>query len=148
MSGPSGGPGAFALRTSSKIRAGPSGPTVVFSSPDTKIAPAQSVPIIDAWYKAIAGESYGGQRVAALSRILAEQYSDNLNRAVLISPALNVDLADRHYDLVGPMTLLPTQASIAAFHDLSTMGKGPDAIEAVEDFAMDGYVSGLARLGR
>jgi hypothetical protein len=50
MSGPSEGPGAFALRASSKIRAGPFGPTVVFFSPETKIAPAQSVPIIDAWY--------------------------------------------------------------------------------------------------
>ncbi|MGL1664030.1 hypothetical protein ACSTJJ_23110, partial [Vibrio parahaemolyticus] len=36
--------------------------------------------------KAIAGESYGGLRVTALSRILTEQYGINLNRAVLMSP--------------------------------------------------------------
>jgi len=42
--------------------------------------------------KAIAGESYGGMRVAALTRILAEKYSINLNRAVMISPELNVNL--------------------------------------------------------
>jgi len=44
--------------------------------------------------KAITGESYGGQRVAALTRLLAEQYAINLNRAILISPALNVEVTD------------------------------------------------------
>jgi hypothetical protein len=38
--------------------------------------------------KAVAGESYGGQRVAALSKMLMEDYDINLNRAVMISPAL------------------------------------------------------------
>ena len=98
--------------------------------------------------KAIAGESYGGQRVAALSRILAEQYAVNLNRAILISPALNVDLADPSYSLVAPMTLLPTQAAIAAHHGLSTIRNEPAAITEVEDYAMNGYLTGLARLGR
>ena len=46
--------------------------------------------------KAIAGESYGGQRVAALSRILAEQYAVNLNWAVMLSPAFLLDLSDPH----------------------------------------------------
>lgn len=98
--------------------------------------------------KAIAGESYGGQRVAALSRILAEQYAVNLNRAVLISPALKVQLADSHYSLVAPMTLLPTQAAIAAHHGLSTMRNDPAAIKEVEDYAMTGFITGLARQGR
>jgi len=98
--------------------------------------------------KAIAGESYGGQRVAALSRILAEQYGVNLNRAILISPALNVQLADSHYALVAPMTLLPTQAAIAAHHGLSTVRNDPATLKEVEDYAMTGYLTGLARLGR
>ena len=98
--------------------------------------------------KAIAGESYGGQRVAALSRILAEKYAINLNRAILISPALHVDLADPHYSIVAPMTLLPTQAAIAAFHGLNDLGNDPAAIKAVEDYAMTGFVTGLATLGR
>jgi carboxypeptidase C (cathepsin A) len=98
--------------------------------------------------KAIAGESYGGQRVAALSRLLAEQYAVNLNRAVLISPALKVTLADPHYSLVGPMTLLPTQAAIAAHHGLSTIRNDPAAVKEVEDYAMSGFVSALAQLGR
>jgi carboxypeptidase C (cathepsin A) len=98
--------------------------------------------------KAIAGESYGGQRVAALSRILAEQYAINLNRAILISPALNVQLADRSFSLVGPMSLLPTQAAIAAHHGLSTMRNEPAAIREVEQYAMNGFLVGLATLGR
>jgi len=98
--------------------------------------------------KAIAGESYGGQRVAALSRILAEQYAVNLNRAILISPALHVDLADTHYSIVAPMTLLPTQAAIAAHHGRSTIRNDPAAITTVEDYALNGYATGLATLGR
>lgn len=98
--------------------------------------------------KAIAGESYGGQRVAALSRILAEKYAINLNRAILISPALNVELTNTNYSIVWPMTLIPTQAAIAAFHGLNDIGTDPAALKAVEDFALTDYVTGLARLGR
>ncbi len=98
--------------------------------------------------KAIAGESYGGQRVAALLRILAETYVVNLNRAILISLALNVQLADTGYSLVAPMTLLPTQAAIAAHHGLSTIRNDPAAFKEVEDYAMNGFVIALARLGR
>jgi carboxypeptidase C (cathepsin A) len=98
--------------------------------------------------KGIAGETYGGQRVAALSRILAEKYAINLNRAVLISPALYLDLADTRYDLIGPMTLLPTQAAIAAHHGLNDLGKDPAALKSVEDFATTEYLTGLAALGR
>ena len=99
--------------------------------------------------KAIAGESYGGQRVAALTRILAEQYAVNLNRAILISPALNVELAETtHYPLVYPMVLLPNLAAIAAHHGLSTIKNDPAAIKTVEDYAMTGYLTGLATLER
>jgi carboxypeptidase C (cathepsin A) len=98
--------------------------------------------------KAIAGESYGGQRVAALTRILAEQFDVNLNRAILISPALRVDLADSHYSLVAPMTLLPSQAAIAAYHGLSTIKDDPAAMKSVEDYAMTEFLTGLATLGR
>ena len=98
--------------------------------------------------KAIVGESYGGQRVAALSRMLAEQYSINLNWAILMSPAFYLDLADSHYSLVAPMTLLPTQAAIAAYHGKSTIKNDPAAIRTVEDYAMTGFLSGLATQGR
>jgi carboxypeptidase C (cathepsin A) len=98
--------------------------------------------------KAIAGESYGGQRVAALTRLLAERHAINLNWAILISPALKVDLANPQYDIVGPMTLLPTQAAIAAHHGLSTIGSDPAELRAVETYALTEFAAGLATLGR
>lgn len=98
--------------------------------------------------KAIAGESYGGLRVAAMTRVLAERYGINLNRAVLISPALKVDVSLSSYSILYPMTLLPTQAAIAAHHKLNGLGTGPDAMKAVEDFALTDYLTGLVSLGR
>lgn len=98
--------------------------------------------------KAIAGESYGGQRVAALTRMLADDYAINLNRAILISPALNVELTDTRYSVIQPMTLIPTQAAIAAFHGLGDAGTGPEAIKRVEDYAIGEYSQGLETLGR
>jgi carboxypeptidase C (cathepsin A) len=98
--------------------------------------------------KAIAGESYGGQRVAALTKLLADQYAINLNRAVLISPALNVELTDTRYSVIKPMTLIPTQAAIASFHGLNALGRGPEAMTRIEDYAIGEYSQGLERLGR
>ncbi len=100
--------------------------------------------------KAVAGESYGGRRIAALSRILAENYGINLNRAVLISPEFSVPtLQNLHtYDLLHPITLLPTQAAIAAHHGLSTIKNDASGYKTAEDFALSGYLTGLATLGR
>lgn len=104
--------------------------------------------------KAIAGESYGGLRVAALSRLLMSDYDINLNRAVLISPLLKTSLPadDARYGLEGMMTMLPSQAAIAAAHGRSTLPGGAaqlaQALAGVEQFALTDFVSGLARLGR
>lgn len=104
--------------------------------------------------KAIAGESYGGLRVAALSRLLMTDYDVNLNRAVLISPLLKSALPadDARYGLEGMMTMLPSQAAIAAAHGRSTLpsdpARLPQALAEVEQFALTDFVSGLARLGR
>ncbi len=101
--------------------------------------------------KAVAGESYGGRRVAALSRVLAERYSINLNRAVLMSPESNVpSLVEPFppYDLLHAMILLPTQAAIAAHHGRSTIKNDAAGYKAAEDYALTGYLSGLATLGR
>jgi carboxypeptidase C (cathepsin A) len=98
--------------------------------------------------KALAGESYAGLRIAALSRLLAEQFEVNLNRVVLLSPALYTELGETTpYALVYPSMLLPTQAAIAAHHGLSTLKEDPAGIAAAEDFATNGYLTGLARLG-
>jgi carboxypeptidase C (cathepsin A) len=86
--------------------------------------------------------------VAALSRLLAERHGINLNRAILISPALRTDLADPQYDIIGPMTLLPAQAAIAAQHGLSTISNDAAGYRAAEAYALGDYATGLATLGR
>lgn len=73
--------------------------------------------------KALAGESYGGQRVAGLTRILAQSYGINLNRAVMISPALHAEIAETRYSILGPVTMFPTQAAIAAHYGLNTFDR-------------------------
>jgi carboxypeptidase C (cathepsin A) len=104
--------------------------------------------------KAIAGESYGGLRVAALSRLLMEEYDINLNRAVLISPLLKTTLPPEsaRYNLVSSMTMLPSQAAVAASHGRSVLptdpAQLPQALAGVEQYALNEFVSGLARLGR
>ena len=98
--------------------------------------------------KAIAGESYGGMRVAALTRILAEKYAINLNRAVMISPELNVNADFDSYSLLFPMAQIPTQAAIAAVHGRSIFGTNAEGMQAAEDYALNEYLTGLAALGR
>ncbi len=98
--------------------------------------------------KAIAGESYGGMRVAALTRILAEKYAINLNRAVMISPELNVDADFDSYSLLFPMAQIPTQAAIASVHGRGVFGADAAGMQAAEDYALNEYLTGLAALGR
>ena len=104
--------------------------------------------------KAIAGESYGGLRVAALTRMLMEDYDINLNRAVLISPLLKTAMPFEapRYDLVDAMTMLPSQAAVAAVHRRGSLpadaAQLPPALTGVEQYALTDYLSGLARLGR
>jgi len=101
--------------------------------------------------KAIAGESYAGQRIAGLTRVLAESYGINLNRAVLISPAFNVpEIIEPFppYDLLHAMTLFPTLAATAAYHGRSTITNDAAGYKAAEDFALTDYLTGLATLGR
>jgi carboxypeptidase C (cathepsin A) len=45
------------------------------------------------------------------------------------------------------MTLLPSQVAIASFHGLSSGNRDAVGLKAAEDYAMSGYVSGLASLG-
>jgi len=68
----------------------------------------------------IAGESYGGFRVAKLARLLQEGYGIGLNGAILISPALEFALLDTSdYDLLPWIDTFPTMAAAAAFHGKS-----------------------------
>ncbi|EEW24287.1 S10 family peptidase [Rhodobacter ferrooxidans] len=98
--------------------------------------------------KALAGESYGGQRVSGLSQILAQDYGINLNMAILISPALHTEIPDTRYSILRPITLFPTQAAIAAHYGLNGEPTGTEALEEFERFALNELASGLVRLGR
>lgn len=98
--------------------------------------------------KALAGESYGGQRVSGLSQILARDYAINLNMAILISPALHTEIPDTRYSVLGPITMFPTQAAIAAHWGLNGAPPGPEALEEFERFALNELAGGLVRLGR
>ncbi len=65
----------------------------------------------------IAGESYGGFRVARLARKLQQEYGIGLSGAVLISPALEFSLlGGSDYNLTAWATVLPSFAAAAAHH--------------------------------
>lgn len=66
----------------------------------------------------LAGESYGGFRVAKLVRLLQQDYGVALAGAVLISPALEFALLDpSDYDDLPWVDTFPTMAGAAYYHD-------------------------------
>ncbi len=66
----------------------------------------------------IAGESYGGFRVAKLVRKLQQDFGVGLSGAIVISPVLEFSLLDnRDYNLSSWATLLPSLAASAAYHN-------------------------------
>jgi len=65
----------------------------------------------------LAGESYGGFRVAKLARMLQEDYGIGLSGAVIISPALEFTLLEgSDYDTMMWLDTFPTMAAAAAWH--------------------------------
>jgi carboxypeptidase C (cathepsin A) len=68
----------------------------------------------------IVGESYGGFRVAKLARKLQESYGVGLNGAILISPALELNLLNgSDYDVLSWTDAFPSLALAAAHHGKS-----------------------------
>lgn len=68
----------------------------------------------------IAGESYGGFRVARLAKLLQQGYGIGLNGVVIISPALEfVSLDPSDYDLLNWLDTFPSMAAAAACHGRS-----------------------------
>ncbi|QDZ39684.1 peptidase S10 [Euhalothece natronophila Z-M001] len=68
----------------------------------------------------IAGESYGGFRVAKLAKLLQESYGIGLNGAILVSPALEFQSLDpSDYDILSWIDTFPSMAATAAFHGKS-----------------------------
>lgn len=98
----------------------------------------------------IAGESYGGYRVAKLARMLPEDYGVGLNGAVVISPALEFTLLDPNdYDVLPWIDRLPTMAAAAMVHGRSRglpSGTTPAEVsKAAEEFATGDYARFLTR---
>ncbi len=71
----------------------------------------------------IAGESYGGFRVARLARTLQEDHGVGLNAAILISPAIQLgSLLGTDYDLDHWVEILPAMAAAAHVHGVAGQG--------------------------
>lgn len=88
----------------------------------------------------IAGESYGGFRVARLARKLQQEFGVGLSGAILISPALEFSLLESSdYNLTSWATLVPSLAAAAAHHGLAQWagkpGDLPAHLSAAEQFA-------------
>lgn len=98
----------------------------------------------------IAGESYGGYRVARLVRRLQETTGIGLNGAILISPTLEIEgLQPTDYDVLGWVDRIPTMTAAALHHGRSrAFRKGTSlerALREAEDFATGEYTTFLTR---
>ncbi|SRR5579883_898156 len=97
----------------------------------------------------IAGESYGGFRVARLARRLQQEFGVGLSGAILISPALEFSLlGGSDYNITAWVTLIPSLAAAAAYHGRAQWaGKAGDLqahIDAAEQFARKTLIPLLA----
>jgi carboxypeptidase C (cathepsin A) len=91
----------------------------------------------------LAGESYGGFRVAAMAKSLARDEGIVPNGVVMISPALDMSLLNPDTTAIVQGSLeLPTLAATAA----SFAGNNGFDPAAVERFAMTDYLLGLAAI--
>ena len=97
----------------------------------------------------VAGESYGGFRVAKLARKLQEDYGVGLNGVILISPCLELNaLSPSDYGSLYWVESFPTMAATAVYHKKSTFFKGKERgmqpgknlrtfLKPAEDFALN-----------
>ena len=97
----------------------------------------------------IAGESYGGFRVARLARKLQQEFGVGLSGAILISPAMEFSLlGGNDYNLTSWATLLPSLAMAAAHHGRAQWAGEPGDLQAhmaaAEQFARKTLIPLLA----
>ncbi len=94
----------------------------------------------------IAGESYGGFRVAKLARKLQQDYGVGLCGAILISPVMEFMLLEgTDYSLSGWATVIPSMAATAAYHGRVDTSDSPAAHGAkAADFARKTLIPLLA----
>lgn len=98
----------------------------------------------------VAGESYGGFRVAKLARMLQEGPGIGLNGAILISPALELaTLTATDYDVLPWIDWIPTMAAAAHHHGRSRAfdqdASLDDVLAGAEEFATGDYASFLTK---
>jgi carboxypeptidase C (cathepsin A) len=98
----------------------------------------------------IAGESYGGYRVARLARLLPEKSGVGLNGVVIISPALEFSLlTPNDYDIAAWVDLVPTMAAAAHHNGLGRAMPADadldDVLAEAERFATGDYVAFLTQ---
>ncbi|WP_208345967.1 S10 family peptidase [Aetokthonos hydrillicola] len=97
----------------------------------------------------IAGESYGGFRVARLARKLQQEFGIGLSGAIIISPALEFSLlGGSDYNLSSWASLLPSFAACGAYHGRVQWAGKPGDIQAhtatAEQFARKTLIPMLA----
>ncbi len=95
---------------------------------------------------AVAGESYGGFRVARLARTLQEDVGVGLNAAILISPAIEFStLLGSDYNLDPWIDIFPSMAATAYAHGVAGQGRSFDEHRvAAEEFAISEWIGMLA----
>jgi carboxypeptidase C (cathepsin A) len=94
----------------------------------------------------IAGESYGGFRVAKLARSLQQDFGVGLNGVVIISPVLEFDLLyGTDYSLANWAVAIPSMAAAAVHHGRVPTEDSPEAHAAkAETFARQTLIPSLA----
>lgn len=95
----------------------------------------------------IAGESYGGYRVARMARTLQEEDGIALSGAMLISPALEfAPLSQTGYDVSSWIDRVPTMAAAAVHHGRCRVDGDLDEVVArAIEFAAGDYATFLVR---
>lgn len=91
---------------------------------------------------AIAGESYGGFRVARLAKLLPEDFGIGLRAAILISPGIELSgLVSSDYNLEHWLELFPSLAATAHLHGRAgTDVSAEEHRHRAERFALDDWI--------
>lgn len=94
----------------------------------------------------IAGESYGGFRVAKMARMLQETHGVGLCGALLISPAIEFEgLFGTDYNLTHWIEVFPSLVATAHQHGLTKNVDGAESLEEVVALAADFATQQLSR---
>jgi len=80
---------------------------------------------------------------------MAEKLPDYKSAAGMLKIGKDPERPDAEiFRVAYTLTLLPTQAAVAAHRGLSTIQNDPAGFKTAEDYALTGFLTGLATLGR